>query len=31
LETYHFEDGTRKSLVKYREARYMHIDGLGDA
>jgi hypothetical protein len=31
METYHFEDGTRKNLVKYKEARYMHIDGLGDA
>jgi len=31
LETFHFVDGTRKALVKYKEARYMHIDGLGDA
>jgi len=30
LETYHYEDGTRKQLVKYKEAKYMHIDGLGD-
>jgi hypothetical protein len=31
LETFHFEDGTRKTLVKYKDAKYMHIDGLGDA
>lgn len=31
LQTYHFEDGTRKRLVKYTEQRYAHIDGLGDA
>lgn len=30
LSTYHFEDGTRKKLVKYTEQRYAHIDGLGD-
>lgn len=30
VETYHFEDGFRKKLVKYKEAKYMHIDGLGD-
>ena len=30
METYHFEDGARKALVKYKEAKYMHIDGLGD-
>jgi len=30
LETYHYEDGSRKKLVKYPEAKYMHIDGLGD-
>ena len=30
LETYHYEDGARKTLVKYKEAKYMHIDGLGD-
>ena len=30
LQTYHFEDGTRKRLVKYTEQRYAHIDGLGD-
>ena len=31
LTTYHFEDGSRKKLVKYTEQRYAHIDGLGDA
>lgn len=31
LNTYHFEDGHRKRLVKYTEQRYAHIDGLGDA
>ena len=31
LQTYHFEDGTRKKLVKYTEQRHAHIDGLGDA
>lgn len=30
LETYHFEDASRKALVKYKEANLMHIDGLGD-
>lgn len=30
VQTYHFEDGTRKQLVKYTEAKYAHIDGLGD-
>ena len=30
LETYHYEDGTRKQLVKYTDAKYAHIDGLGD-
>jgi len=30
LATYHFEDGTRKRLVKYTEQKYAHIDGLGD-
>jgi hypothetical protein len=30
LQTYHFEDGTRKRLVKYTEQKYAHIDGLGD-
>lgn len=30
LGTYHFEDGTRKKLVKYTEQLYAHIDGLGD-
>ena len=30
LNTYHFEDGTRKKLVKYTEQAYAHIDGLGD-
>jgi len=29
-QTYHFEDGTRKKLVKYTEAKYAHVDGLGD-
>jgi hypothetical protein len=31
LGTYHFEDATRKRLVKYTEQKYAHIDGLGDA
>jgi len=31
LSTYHFEDGTRKKLVKYTEQAYAHIDGLGDS
>ncbi len=30
LETYHFEDGSRKALVKYKEPKFMAIDGLGD-
>jgi len=30
LETYHYEDGTRKQLVKYTDTKYAHIDGLGD-
>lgn len=30
LQTYHFEDSTRKKLVKYTEQKYAHIDGLGD-
>jgi hypothetical protein len=30
MQTYHFEDGSRKKLVKYTESRYAHIDGLGD-
>ena len=30
LQTYHFEDGSRKRLVKYTESKYAHIDGLGD-
>ena len=30
LETYHYEDGSRKKLVKYSDAKYAHIDGLGD-
>ena len=30
LETYHYEDGARKKLVKYSDAKYAHIDGLGD-
>jgi hypothetical protein len=30
LQSYHFEDGTRKKLVKYTDAKYSHIDGLGD-
>ena len=30
LGTYHFEDGSRKKLVKYTEQAYAHIDGLGD-
>jgi hypothetical protein len=30
LQSYHFEDGSRKKLVKYADAKYAHIDGLGD-
>jgi hypothetical protein len=30
METYHYEDGSRKQLVKYNDAKYAHIDGLGD-
>ena len=30
METYHYEDGSRKQLVKYSDAKYAHIDGLGD-
>jgi hypothetical protein len=30
LATYHYEDGSRKRLVKYTEQKYAHIDGLGD-
>ena len=30
LQTYHYEDGSRKRLVKYTEQKYAHIDGLGD-
>ena len=30
LQSYHFEDATRKKLVKYTEPKYAHIDGLGD-
>lgn len=30
LTTYHYEDATRKRLVKYDDANYSHIDGLGD-
>ena len=30
METYHYEDGSRKQLVKYADAKYAHIDGLGD-
>ena len=30
MNTYHFENGTRKKLVKYTEQQYAHIDGLGD-
>jgi hypothetical protein len=29
LKTYHFEDGSRKKLVKYND-KYAYIDGLGD-
>jgi hypothetical protein len=31
LSTYHYEDGSRKKLVKYTEQKYAHIDGLGDS
>jgi len=30
LETYHYEDANRKKLVKYADAKYAHIDSLGD-
>ena len=30
LTSFHFEDGARKKLVKYKDAKYAHIDGLGD-
>jgi len=30
LQSYHFIDGTRKKLMKYNDAKYAHIDGLGD-
>jgi hypothetical protein len=31
MQTYHYEDASRKKLVKYTEQKYAHIDGLGDA
>ena len=31
LTTYHFEDASRKTLVKYTESNLAHIDGCGDA
>lgn len=31
VQSYHYEDATRKNLVKYADARYMHIDGCSDA
>ena len=31
LNTYHYEDPSRKKLVKYTEQNFAHIDGLGDA
>ena len=31
LGTYHYENATRNKLVKYTEAKYAHIDGIGDA
>lgn len=30
LGSYHYEDASRKKLVKYTEQKYAHIDGLGD-
>ena len=30
LTSFHFEDGARKKLVKYKDAKYSHLDGLGD-
>lgn len=30
IETFHYEDGTRKALVKYKDIDSKHIDGLGD-
>ena len=30
LQTYHYEDASRKRLVKYTDQKYAHIDGLGD-
>ena len=29
IKTYHYEDGTRKKLVKYQD-KYAYLDGLGD-
>jgi len=31
MQSFHFVDGTRKKLVKYTDAKYAHIDGLGDS
>ena len=31
LQSYHYADATRKKLVKYTDAKYSHIDGLGDS
>jgi len=31
LNSYHYEDASRKKLVKSMEANWAHIDGLGDA
>jgi hypothetical protein len=31
LTSFHFEDGARKKLVKSKDAKYAHIDGIGDA
>ena len=31
LQSYHFEDGARKKLVKYKDAKHSHVDGIGDA
>ena len=31
LNSYHYEDASRKRLVKYTEQNFAHIDGLGDA
>jgi hypothetical protein len=31
LDNFHYEDASRKNLVKYKEQQFAHIDALGDA